>query len=536
MSTLAGFRELSFMDQIALLGEVERAAAPSSVEGLQQLFLEPVGDAAVDTMVRNALRSLLLAHPHALLQALEHPDPRLAGFCMGLAGDRGLAEAVPVLVQVAHQREAEPELLHEALLALGRIGDPAALELYRRHLHHEDDFISSLCIEHLGTLKDEQALPELQDMVTANEAPDRYEQCEVATWKAIEALADIGSDAALAFLASKLHHENPTARRIVHRCLIEAGQAATSHVADVLRTSDSGDQRIMAANVLGFSGVKQGADALINCLDDGLLTEPNERFAAYEALGRVSGMKSLVFLEDALWHEEDHLLLLAVTKSLDAHAQSGLGQGLVKKIAGKAQEDFEKVRHILEAMVGAGAWNLLAPLAAAEQTGDTVLQMAAVQEPAQIKDFAATLETLGLADAAQQLRNLAGESDAQSSGPRLLAVDDSGAMRNFYNQAGAELGYQVTTAADGQQALDIIESGEEFDVLVVDMNMPVMDGIELTTRLRGMPEWQAVPIVMASTESARSQAQLAKKAGVSTFIVKPFTKEVFKNKIAKLLS
>jgi len=70
---------------------------------------------------------------------------------------------------------------------------------------------------------------------------------------------------------------------------------------------------------------------------------------------------------------------------------------------------------------------------------------------------------------------------------------------------------------------------------VVDMNMPEMDGIEFTTRVRGNPLYEGLPIVMATTESEKSQARLAKNAGVDAFLIKPFKAEVLSHRIKKVL-
>jgi CheY-like chemotaxis protein len=125
--------------------------------------------------------------------------------------------------------------------------------------------------------------------------------------------------------------------------------------------------------------------------------------------------------------------------------------------------------------------------------------------------------------------------EKDSTRPTMLAVDDSGAMRSFYRACADELGLDVSVAENGRVAWDMLEAGEEFDIVVVDMNMPEMDGIELTTRIRGLEDLAQVPIIMATTESEKSQAQLAKKAGVNAFLVKPFKAEILANKIRKFL-
>jgi CheY-like chemotaxis protein len=431
------------------------------------------------------------------------------------------------------QAETDPDRLMEILTAMSRIGGEAFLPVFRANLDHRDPIVAGLCMEMAGRLGDEASIPALQAQVTANEAEDRYETCEVTTWKAIDALADIGGDQALEFLASKIHHANPTARRLVHEALVRAGSEAVPHVAPLLRSGDP-DEAILAANVLGFIGGRKGADALIAALDDGELTGTNQRFAAFEAMGRIPTMKSLVCLLDALGQEQDDSVLLAVMVGLEAQANPGVAEKAASVLRQGADE--EQRDRVLRALTAAQAVNLFRLLATDAAVAQAVVdRVRQSKDPGAAASFRSVLQGMEgqLADAlAAQLD----QEEKPAPGRRLLAVDDSGAMRNFYSSAAAELGFKVTCAENGQEALEALQQGPAYDLMVVDMNMPVMDGIEFTTKARAMPEYGDTPIVMATTESGKSQSQLAKNAGVSSFLKKPFTFEVLQNKIAKVMN
>lgn len=539
MAILEGFHDKDFMAQIAELGEVEKSNDPAAVAPLCAILENPVGDTAVDSMVRNTLHNVLLHNPAELLALLESGNKNLQRYCTSLAAEAELAEAAPVLRRLAEAWGSEPgegEALHEALSALARLHDGDSLPLFHKHLHHEDDYISTLCIEQLGELGDASAIPEFEAIINANEAPERYTQCEVLTWKAIEALGQLGAkgaDAALGYLVTKLHHENPTARRIVHRVLVEVGQPAVPLVANTLRTSRDMDTRIMAANVLGFIGHKDAGSALVSALDDKVLVDHNELFAAYEALGKTPGIKSMVALQDALFSEKDPLLILCIVQGLDSLLSPAGAKAFGQKIVSLVEKGEDQGQRILDAVIAAKAGNLFAALHGEGAVGEKLLKAANAAATDTREHFAQILEAAGAAEDAGQLRQK--QEGASDSGPRLLAVDDSDAMRGFYAQLAGEVRCTIHTAEHGQAALDLVEAGERYDMFVVDMNMPVMDGIELTRRLRAMEEYGQTPIMMATTESAKSQAQLAKQAGVTGFIIKPFTKELFANKIVKMI-
>ena len=105
-----------------------------------------------------------------------------------------------------------------------------------------------------------------------------------------------------------------------------------------------------------------------------------------------------------------------------------------------------------------------------------------------------------------------------------LIVDDSASMRQLVSFAIKDVGYDVFVAENGRDALGKI-GGTKVDMVVTDLNMPEMDGLELIKQLRAMPDYKFVPIVMLTTESQEAKKQEGKQAGASGWIVKPFSPE-----------
>jgi len=104
---------------------------------------------------------------------------------------------------------------------------------------------------------------------------------------------------------------------------------------------------------------------------------------------------------------------------------------------------------------------------------------------------------------------------------KILAVDDSASMRQMVCFTLKKAGFAVTEAKDGQEALDIAKSSP-FDVVISDVNMPVMDGITLVQNLRNLPDFKFTPILMLTTESGTDKKTEGKAAGATGWIVKPF--------------
>lgn len=116
----------------------------------------------------------------------------------------------------------------------------------------------------------------------------------------------------------------------------------------------------------------------------------------------------------------------------------------------------------------------------------------------------------------------------------ILLVDDSRTIRNIQKNVLKELGYEnVSEAEDGVQALARLKE-EIPDLMLVDWNMPNMDGITLIREVRKTNK--SLPIIMCTTESEKSRVLEAVKAGVNNYIVKPFTVESLGEKINATLA
>ena len=103
----------------------------------------------------------------------------------------------------------------------------------------------------------------------------------------------------------------------------------------------------------------------------------------------------------------------------------------------------------------------------------------------------------------------------------ILAVDDSPSMRKMVSFTLTGAGFQVVEAVDGVDAFEKAQS-QRFDLVLTDQNMPRMDGLGLTRKLRDHPEYKSTPILMLTTESSDLMKQAGRAAGATGWLVKPF--------------
>ena len=121
------------------------------------------------------------------------------------------------------------------------------------------------------------------------------------------------------------------------------------------------------------------------------------------------------------------------------------------------------------------------------------------------------------------------------NGNTAMVVDDSRAMRMILRKIMTELGYQVSEAGNGQEALQRLEQEAEVPALMlVDWNMPVMCGLDLVKAIRSDGRYSAITVIMVTTETEMQHMSQALEAGANEYVMKPFTKEIIAGKLQTL--
>ena len=117
---------------------------------------------------------------------------------------------------------------------------------------------------------------------------------------------------------------------------------------------------------------------------------------------------------------------------------------------------------------------------------------------------------------------------------RALIVDDSKAMRMIVGRSLKSLGIEVVEACDGLDALERLKDSGQFDVALVDWNMPEMNGYEFICAVRADAAYSDLKLMMVTTEAEMSQVVKALEAGANEYVMKPFTKEMIQEKLQLL--
>lgn len=117
---------------------------------------------------------------------------------------------------------------------------------------------------------------------------------------------------------------------------------------------------------------------------------------------------------------------------------------------------------------------------------------------------------------------------------RILAADDSVSIRKMVSHTLKDAGYIVETANDGAEAL-LKAKANQYDVIISDVNMPNMDGLEFVRQVRAVPQYKFTPILMLTTETSAEKKAMGKSAGATGWIVKPFNPETLLKTLLRVI-
>lgn len=118
---------------------------------------------------------------------------------------------------------------------------------------------------------------------------------------------------------------------------------------------------------------------------------------------------------------------------------------------------------------------------------------------------------------------------------KILIVDDSSMIRLIVSKAAKKAGYEVVSAVDGKDGLEQLALHNNIDLVLSDINMPIMGGFEMIESIKNNKKTKFIPIVMLTTESSEELKQQGRQLGVKAWMVKPFNEKTFLKAMMKII-
>ena len=493
--------EVDKKTQNRLLYELSRGDVRFTAPLLNHLLTTMPELAAGLPIIRETLISNLIAYPDVLLASLADPEIKDKRVMIETAGELKFDEATPVLITLLGQTR-DYGTIHLIIDNLGLIGDPESINTLTDYLYAADRGLIIAAIHALGLVGTATAMHRLAERMGTDTELDLI---------ILAIFAEVQDQVSLEKLNDTLRSHYAHMRIFAKDELVRIGAKGVPVLIENLRESDS-DLLIHTLNVLGEIG-DESAIMPIRTLLNTVPRNANVRFAAYEALARLPLRKGAYTLAAGLTDSEDHVCI-AAARAIDRNFNEVLAAGIKNMVRNESDE----ARHIVKIIVNAQVDNIFLSLA-----GDAPFQeMALLYLPHTHQDirthYVELLREKGMTEFASRISG--GETDGRVR-LKVCAVDDSRMILNIYKATLHELGFDPVLFEFPAGALEWLTK-EKPALVLTDLNMPEISGIELTRRIRAHYAAEALPVIMVTTQGDVQDHEAASAAGVNDILIKPF--------------
>ena len=500
--------------QNRLLYELSRGDVAFTVPLLNHVLTARPDLAAQLPIIRETLISNLIAYPEVLLTSLANPDIADKSVLIETAGELKFEEATPVLIDLlGHTKNtAAIKLIIENM---GLIGDPESINTLTDYLYAADRELIIAAIHALGQIATNTAMHRLAERMGTDNELDLI---------ILGIFANVQDQVSLEKLNDTLRSHYAHMRIFAKDELVRIGVKAVPVLIENLKEGDS-DLLVHTLNVLGAIG-DESAIMPIRALLNTVPRNANVRFAAYEALALLPLRKGAYTLAAGLTDSEDHVCT-AAARAIDRNFNEILAAGIKNMIRTQTDE----ARHIVKIIVNAQVDNIFLSLASEDYFQDLAL----IYLPHAHRDirlhYVALLKQHGMEEFAAAISGDEPEGKARA---KICAVDDSRMILNIYKATLHELGFEPVLFEFPAGALEWLAK-EKPALVLTDLNMPEISGIELTRRIRTTYTAEQLPVIMVTTQSDVQDHEAAAAAGVDSILIKPFNAQTLRTAMAKFL-
>ena len=492
------------MDRIDLLQDMENKNLTECIPALWQFIEKPFDDDPLNVILDSTIKELLKHKREYITEGLANPSIKVQSLCAQLAGKYQLKVAKQPLLNILDQA-SDSELLRASLKALGELKDVSVLQKLKEFAFHDDPILAATAVSSLGLIQPDFAA-----------LHDSFEQLpELPALSMLDGLAQEKSMANITFLVDHIHHPNAVIRRVVATHLSTIDEPAVIPLGQKLIKGDR-DEKIMAANILGSMSHQSIFPYLVTATRE---DDENIRFAAYEALGNISSIQTCYTCYNGVYDPSLSIRTLVLT-----YLENNICAVVAGKIRRSLQKDDEKANRIQEAMAHVAATKILERFVDYPEVFPPIFT--------QIKQESSVLileqyKALLMHDKCHDLQKIWNTISVEPKeigecyDRKVLIVDDSATILRISLNILSKAGYIIFTAMDGQQGLNILAK-QQVDIVITDMNMPIMTGIEMAREIKKNILLDSLPLIMITTEQKENEKQAALDAGIDLFLTKPF--------------
>ncbi len=502
--------------QHRILFELTRAEDDFAIPLLARMYEKREELALDNDQLEQVLDKKIEEYPFALLELLQNKKTQNPEKYIKLAGIVQCNNSVPIIVNLLRQ-SSDVEFNKICIEALGKIGNPKVNDTIADFLYSGQRELTIAAIQALTELGTPDSVSRLSERFGTDYEFDRM---------ILEAFARIRDQKSLEMLNKMLLSHDAYHRNFAITKLTEIGAKSIPVVVDNLSSKNS-DLLIHTLTILGNIGDISAAQPIRKLLFD----EPknaNVRFAAYEALGKLPLQKGAYVLTAGLSDPEEQVHI-AAAKALERN----LDKTVIAGIKNMLQASNEEMQQIVAAFINADADEVFKQLIDYPPFIDTAISYLNASAHPDVKEhYLILLKELGRKTLVEALGEALPEHMAKEE-MLVYAVDDSRMILKIYKSTLHQLGYPAQLFEFPESALEQIKNHKP-SVVITDLNMPKMNGIQLTKEIRKLYPKEALPIIMVTTQQDLQDREAAFEAGINDILYKPFKKEQIEETLAKL--
>ncbi len=488
-----------------------------------------------DTDIQESLYELILdksyGNTELVIKYISENDNQAKIMFIKAAGELSLTEAAPALEKTI-STEDDIQVLIQTVQSLGMLRLKETLSSFTPLVNHSDPKVKHAAIYAIAEIGGKEGVDQLISIVTDD---------EIISKMAIEAIAEIQDAYSLNTLSQFLKSKNTIARDTAIDQIMKLGVKAVPILTKAFENAEA-DYMVHLITTLGYIGDVSAVSSIIDIIN----TQPkdaNIRQAAYEAMERLPSQKSAICLAQGLQDPEESVRMSAA-RAIDKNLSKALVAGLKNIVREGTKESQNAVSALIDSE-SSNIYNFLIDEESFLEQAETHLVSKADSNTRE--QFIGILKSKGIDELADKISKQAAEKDNtekdKETSTKIIVVDDSKMMLKLYQNKLTVLGYKPTLFDAPEDVMPEIKKAKP-DLVITDLNMPNISGLELTREIRKKFTRQDLPVIMITTQSdfvedkegdIKVNNTLLEKSGINKILHKPFTDEDFNKVISKFL-
>ncbi len=511
------------------LGKAPEKIAYPLLEYLTKLELS-------DTEVQGSLYELILdksyGNTELVIKYISENDNQAKVMFIKAAGELNLIDTASVLKKIIAE-EDDDTILIQAIKSLGVFRIPETLTAFAPLINHSDSSVKHAAIYAISEIAGKEGVDQLISFATSGQ--------EETIKIAVEAIAEIQDAYSLEKLTSLLNSDITIARDTAIDQIMKLGVKAVPILTKAFENAQA-DYMVHLITTLGYIGDTTAVNPIIEIIN----TQPkdaNIRQAAYEAMERLPSQKSAICLAQGLQDPVESVRMSAA-RAIDKNLSKALVAGLKNIVREGTQDSLNAVSALIDSE-STNIYNfLIQEESFLEQAESHLVDKA---DPKTRDQFLGILKSKGIDKLAEKISEKASENDKtkvkKDASVKILVVDDSKMMLRLYQNKLTILGYEPTLFDLPEKVMPEINKAKP-DLVITDLNMPNISGVELAREIRKKITRQDLPVIMITTQSdfiedkegdIKVNSTMLEKSGINKILHKPFTDEEFTKVINEFL-